>query len=72
MGKNMWKFDFNRGHYFQARDDYGNKYDTKWDKVNFSAAIQQGSFGQRGEQAMFEAVTFRMFNIVCCVVRESF
>ena len=23
MGKNMWKFDFNRGHSFQARDDYG-------------------------------------------------
>ncbi|MBN2272598.1 MAG: lamin tail domain-containing protein, partial [Sedimentisphaerales bacterium] len=63
MGKNMWKFDFNRGHYFQARDDYGNKYDTKWDKVNFSAAIQQGNFGQRGEQAMFEAVTFAMFNL---------
>ena len=63
MGKNMWKFDFNRGHYFQARDDYGNKYDTKWDKVNFSAAIQQGSFGTRGEQAMFEALTFKMFNM---------
>jgi hypothetical protein len=33
-GKNKWKFDFNRGHYFQARDDYGNKYAEKWDKMN--------------------------------------
>ena len=33
-GKNKWKFDFNRGHYFQARDDYGNKYTKKWDKMN--------------------------------------
>jgi len=63
MGKNMFKFDFNRGHYFQARDDYGNKYDTTWDKLNFSACIQQGSFGQRGEQGMFEALSFRLFNM---------
>ncbi len=33
-GKNKWKFDFNRGHYFQARDNYGNKYAEKWDKMN--------------------------------------
>ncbi len=63
MGKNMWKFDFNRGHYFQARNDYGKKYDEKWDKLNFSACIQQGSFGQRGEQGMFEAISFRMFRM---------
>ncbi|MBN1846209.1 MAG: lamin tail domain-containing protein, partial [Sedimentisphaerales bacterium] len=63
MGKNMWKFDFNRGHYFQARDDYGHKYDTTWDKLNFSACIQQGSFGQRGEQGMFEALSFKMFQL---------
>lgn len=63
MGKNMWKFDFLRGHYFQARDDYGNQYREKWDKLNFSACIQQGSFGQRGEQGMIEALTFKMFNL---------
>ncbi len=63
MGKNMWKFDFNRGHYFQARDDYGKKYDTKWDKLNFSAAIQQGNYQHRGEQGVFEAATFLMFNL---------
>ncbi len=63
MGKNMWKFDFNRGHYFQARDDYGEKYKTKWNRLNFSACIQQGSYGHRGEQGMFEAVTFKLFNM---------
>ncbi|MEX0585545.1 MAG: hypothetical protein WD176_02800, partial [Pirellulales bacterium] len=30
MGKNMWKFDFARGHDFQARDNYGKKFDTGW------------------------------------------
>ena len=29
MGKNMWKFDFNRGHRFVARDDYGKRYDSR-------------------------------------------
>ncbi len=66
MGKSMWKVDFQRGHYFQARDDYGRPYDTKWDKLNFSACIQQGSFGQRGEQGMFEALSFRLFNLAGC------
>jgi len=64
MGKNMWKFDFNRGHSFQARDDYGNPYDTTWDKLNFSAIIQQGNYQHRGEQGMFEAAGFEMFNLV--------
>lgn len=64
MGKNMWKFDFQRGHYFQARDDYGRKYDTAWDKMNFSACIQQGDYQHRGEQGMFEAAAFKLFNLM--------
>ncbi len=64
MGKNMWKFDFNRGHYLQARDDLGQKYDTTWDKLNFSACIQQGDYLHRGEHGLFEAASFRMFNLL--------
>ncbi|MBN1854990.1 MAG: lamin tail domain-containing protein [Pirellulales bacterium] len=63
MGKNMWKFDFNRGHAFQARDNYGNEYQTKWDKLNFSAIIQQGDYLHRGEQGLFESVAFKLFNL---------
>jgi len=63
MGKNMWKFDFNRGRYFQGYDDYGNAYDTKWDKLNFSAVIQQGNFLARGEQGLFESVGFKLFEL---------
>jgi len=64
-GKNKWKFDFSRGHYFQARDDYGRKYKETWDKLNFSACFQQagGASRNRGEQGMFEAVTFKLFNL---------
>jgi hypothetical protein len=63
MGKNMWKFDFHRGHYFQAVDDYGQPYEEKWKKLNFSAIIQQGNFNHRGEQGLFEAVGFKLFNL---------
>ena len=71
MGKNMWKFNFNRGHRFQARDDYGKKYDTKWDKLNFSACIQQGNYGHRGEQGMFEAVSCKLFNLMGCAASKT-
>ena len=63
MGKNMWKFDFNRGHEFTARDDYGNEYSIDWDKLNLSAIIQQGDFWHRGEQGLFESVGFRLFDL---------
>jgi hypothetical protein len=63
MGKNMWKFNFLPGHRFQARDNYGRPYETKWDKLNLGACIQQGGTGMRGEQGMFEAVGFRLFNL---------
>lgn len=63
MGKNMWKFNFNPGHRLAARDDYGRPYRGKWDKLNLGACIQQGDTGMRGELGMFEAVTYRLFNL---------
>ncbi|MCO6044381.1 lamin tail domain-containing protein [Aeoliella sp. ICT_H6.2] len=63
MGKNMWKFDFNRGHDFQARDDYGNTYKVPWSKLNLSAIVQQGDFWHRGEQGLFESVGYKLFNL---------
>ncbi|MHC4751174.1 MAG: lamin tail domain-containing protein, partial [Planctomycetota bacterium] len=71
MGKNMWKFNFNRGHRFQARDDYGKKYKTKWDKLNFSACIQQGDYQHRGEQGVFEAASFKLFNLMGCEASKT-
>jgi len=63
MVKNMWKFDLNRGHDFEMRDDHGRKYDVAWTKLNLGACIQQGDYGHRGEQGMFESVGFRLFNL---------
>ncbi|MCH2064721.1 MAG: CotH kinase family protein [Roseibacillus sp.] len=69
FGKNFWKFDFNRGHRFQARDEYGNEYETKWSKLNFSSIVQQVNFQHRGEQGLFEGVGFRLFEL--CGVEAS-
>lgn len=63
MGKNMWKFNFNAGHRFAAKDFYGRPYAGKWDKLNLGACIQQGDYRMRGEQGLFEAVIFRLFNL---------
>lgn len=63
MGKNMWKFAFNRGHEYRASDNYGRVLSEAWSKLNLGACIQQADYGQRGEQGMFEAVGFRLFNL---------
>jgi hypothetical protein len=64
MGKNMWKFSLPGDHLLHARDDFGRSYPFPWSKVNLRACIQQGDYGQRGEQGMFESVGFRLFNLV--------
>ena len=63
MGKNMWKFDFNRGHDFKPRDNYGRRYRADWTKLNLGSCIQQGDYRHRGEQGMFESVGFALFNL---------
>ncbi len=63
MGKNMWKFEFNKGQDFAARDNFGQPYEVPWSKLNLGACIQQGQFGHRGEEGMFEAVGFKLFNL---------
>lgn len=63
MVKNMWKFLLPGGHDLRARDDFGNPYPVRWNKINLRACIQQGDYGQRGEQGMFESVGFRLFNL---------
>jgi hypothetical protein len=70
-GKNKWKFDFNRGHYFQARNDYGNKYTKKWDKMNVGMGgcpwwqyPHPGSWDQ-GAGGLFlnETLAYRLYNM---------
>ncbi len=64
-GKNKWKFDFQRGHDFQARDNEGALYLEAWDKMNFSSCITPVDYSpHRGEQGLFEAMTYRLFQLM--------
>ena len=36
-GKNKWRFHFNRARDFEARDNWGKKYASPWDEMNFDA-----------------------------------
>ncbi|MCE9616095.1 MAG: DUF2341 domain-containing protein [Lentisphaerae bacterium] len=63
MGKNAWKIGFNRGHLLAARDNLGRLYAEKRNSINLRACIQQGVFGRRGEQGMYEALAFRLMNL---------
>jgi hypothetical protein len=63
MGKNMWKISIPGDHDLQAKDDFGRLYPVSWTKINLRACIQQGDYGRRGEQGMFESVGFRLFNL---------
>ena len=63
MGKNMWKILIPGDQNLQAKDDFGHPYPVLWNKLNLRACIQQGDYGHRGEQGMFESVGFRLFNL---------
>ncbi len=64
MGKNAWKFNFTRDHGFLLKDNYGEAYNSRHDKLNLRPLIQQGDYQHRGEQGMFESVSLRLFNMV--------
>lgn len=63
MGKNAWKFDFNRGHELAMRDNWGVPYRTTWGKLSLRPDIQQGDYEYRGEQGLFESVAYRLFQL---------
>jgi hypothetical protein len=67
-GKKKWKFNFHRGHRLQMRDDYGNKYNEKWDQINLSTGTcpYWQEFGwDEGVDGMVinEATAFRFFSL---------
>ncbi|MBN2133504.1 MAG: lamin tail domain-containing protein [Sedimentisphaerales bacterium] len=63
-GKNKWKLRFNRGHFFQGRDDYGSRYATPIKTLNLSGLSSPWAPQNRGMAGMDEAVAFRLFNMV--------
>lgn len=63
MGKNAWKFDFNRGHELAMQDNWGGPFNVTWGKLSLRPDIQQGDYEHRGEQGLFESVGYRLFQL---------
>ena len=63
-GKNKWKLRFNRGHYFQCRDDAGTPHKTQIKTLNLGSLSSPWGPQNRGMAGMDEALAFRLFNMV--------
>ncbi len=59
-GKNKWKFFFNRGTDFEARDNYGIRYAGDFRVMNFSACASPWVPANRGMAGLDEATAFRL------------
>lgn len=62
-GKNKWKFFFNTGHDFKARDDFGRAYATPWKVMNFSACATPWVPANRGMAGVDEALAMALYNL---------
>lgn len=60
-GKNKWRFHFQRGHEFQASDDFGRPYRKPWRTMNLSACATPWVPLNRGMACLDESVAFRLY-----------
>ena len=60
-GKNKWKIRFNRGHYFQGHDQYGDPWPEKLQTLNIGTNASPWAPGNRGLAGMDEALAFKLF-----------
>ena len=62
-GKNKWRFRFLRGHDFEARDNFGNKYATPWKDMKVNSGSAPWNYVNRGMAGIDECITFRLFEL---------
>jgi hypothetical protein len=65
VGKNKWKVNFNRGHGLEARDNLGQKYAEKWDKINILPGTNPwwGNNVSTEGTVLFEPVAFKLYEL---------
>ena len=66
VGKEKWDWNFNRGHRFQARDNYGKRYEVKWREINILPGTNPWWANDVSTDGTIlnEAVGFRMFQLI--------
>ena len=63
-GKNKWKLRFNRGHYFQGYDEYGEQWPAKLRTLNFGTNASPWAPANRGMAGLDEALAFKLWTQV--------
>ncbi len=66
VGKEKWDWNFNRGHRFQARDNYGKKYSVKWREINVLPGTNPwwGNDVSTDGTILNESVGFRIYQLM--------
>lgn len=65
VGKNKWKIEFLRGHYFAGRDNYGNPYSELQDEINILPGTNpwwRNDVSTDGT-VLFEPVAFKLYEL---------
>jgi hypothetical protein len=62
-GKNKWRFYFNKGRGFEARDNNGKKYPDPLNRMNFNGCAAPWAPVNRGMAGLDEAVSFKMYEL---------
>jgi hypothetical protein len=63
VGKNKWRIRFRRGHWFKARDNFGNRLASGWKHLKFNAGGAPWTHGNRGMAGVEECLSFRLFGL---------
>ncbi|MGJ8696041.1 MAG: lamin tail domain-containing protein [Verrucomicrobiaceae bacterium] len=67
QGRRSMKFRFNDGHYFQARNPEGQKYNFKWRTMNTSKMTR---FGSNSSFGLREMTSSRLWNLAGVIAPE--
>jgi hypothetical protein len=65
VGKNKWKIEFNTGHEFQARDNFGVPYLETWDEINILPGTNpwwRDNVSTEGT-VLFEPAAFKLYEL---------
>lgn len=62
-GKNKWRFHYNRARHLEARDNWGIKYASPFNKMNFDACASPWAPVHRGTAGVEEALSYRMYEL---------
>jgi len=62
-GKNKWRFFFNPAREFEARDNFGKKYQEPWDELTMNACASPWAAVNRGMSGLDEGLSYRAFQL---------